>query len=79
MLTDYNLFEYALEQDQEKKHPESNTRSIIWRCRSCGSETPERELGVKKYRNHLNGKVYREAACPICGSMDVYPTGRHEK
>lgn len=79
MLTDYNLFEYALEQDQEKKHPESNTRSIIWKCRSCGSETTERNLGVKRYRNRFNGKVYREAACPICGSMDVYPTRRHEK
>lgn len=79
MIADYNLFDYAMGRAQERKRPGLNQKTVVWECRSCGSETPERDLDIKKYRNRLNGKIYKEAACPICGSMEVYPTGRHEK
>lgn len=79
MIADYNLFDYAMGRAPERMHPGTSSRTRIWKCRDCGSETPEYQLGVKQYRNRMDGKIYREAACPICGSMSIEPTGRHEK
>jgi len=48
----------------------------LWRCHNCGARIRESKLGKKEYPSKMTGRIFIERVCPVCRSLDIYPTSK---